>query len=53
MCVLALLVGLAWAISYDINRSKLIDKYACIIHCSKEQIVGWNCKICSTTPRLT
>lgn len=53
LCVLALLVGLAWAISYDINRSKLIDKYACIIHCSKEQIVGWNCKICSTTPRLT
>jgi len=47
-----LLATLAFCISYDINRSKLIDKFAFITHCSKEQIVGWSCKICSSTPRL-
>lgn len=51
--VFASLSILCLSIAYDINRSKLIDKYACIIHCSKEQIVDWSCKICSTTPKVT
>lgn len=44
--ILISLLTISTSISYDINRSKLIDKYACIIHCSKEQIVDWSCKIC-------
>ena len=48
-----MLVTIVLGISYDIDRSKLIDKFACITHCSREQIVAWNCKICGTTPRLT
>lgn len=47
------LLLLCISISYDMNRSKLIDKYACIIHCTKEQVVNWSCKICSTTPKIT
>ena len=38
-----MLVTIVLGISYDIDRSKLIDKFACITHCSREQIVAWNC----------
>jgi hypothetical protein len=50
--VLYLLV-MATCFTYDINRSKLIDKYACITHCTAKQVTDWSCKICVSTPRLT